>query len=314
MVKEEKKPLDQAWKDWIECLKGDDINSIFRQITLMIWDSAIFRLIIESRQIQIDKNPNEPAINGELHSFINRNYFQSQVSIIRRLVDKSYRLIGPKAVYSIYSLISDIYDRRNDLTREALFRTRNMSYDFAEIQHKEREFIRKQSIGKGFVLVSPELDSESIAETHQAFDRLSGKTQMDRQPNDVISERIFARLKGRLDDCRQITNYVDKFVAHSATPESRATQNDSEIKITLKQLWDAHRIIFEVAEFLSVIFFSESHMALAIENPSLFQYWSIPLLEEMDVSRIRNTFEEYRKETERWNQDGINNIWNWIDA
>jgi len=313
MVKAEKIPLDQAWKGWIECLKGDDINSIFQQITLMIWDTAIFRLIIESRQIQIDKHPNEPAINRALHSFIDRNHFQSQVSNIRRLVDKSYRLTGPKAVYSIYSLISDICDRRNELTREAFFRLRNMSYDFAAIQDREREFIRQQSVRKGFVLVPPELDWESIAETHQTFDRLSSKTQKDRQPNDAIPERVFARLKDRLDACQHITNYIDKFVAHSATPESRATLNVGESTITLKQLWEAHRIIFEVAEFLSIILFSEGHMALAIENPSFFQYWETPLLEEIDVSRIRNTFEKYRKGTEKWDQDGIDNIWKWIE-
>ena len=314
MPKTDKLTLDQAWKNWNDCLKGKDINSIFQQIILMIWDSAIFRLIIESRQIQIDKKPNEPEINGELHSFINRNYFQSQVSIIRRLIDKSYGLTGAKAVYSIYALINDIYDHRNELTREAFFSLQNISYDFAEIQDREREYIRKYSSTEGFILVPPELNSSKIAETHLTFDRLSGKTQVDRQPNDVILERIFTRLKDRLDICRQISNYVDKFIAHSATPKSRATQNIGEFKITIKQLWEAHRIIFEVAEFLSTILFSESHMVLAHENPSLYQYWATPFFEKVDVDRIRITFEKYRIETEKWNQNGIDDTWKWIET
>jgi hypothetical protein len=314
MEKAEENPLGQAWKIWVDCLDGKDINSIFQQITLMIWDTAIFRLILEGRQTQIDKNPEAPALNGALHSFIDRNYFQSQVSFIRRLIDKSNQLIGPRAVYSIYALINDIGDRRNELTREAFFNLRNMSYDFLEIKAREQEFIRKQPVGAGFIRVPHEYDWESISEAHVTFDRLSGKTQKDRQPNDVIPERVFTRLKDKLDTCRNITKYVDKFIAHSATPESRAIQNVGKSKITFNHLWEAHHTIFELAEFLSTILFSEGHMALAIENSDFFQYWDTPMFEEINVDRIRNTLEKYRKETEEWNQDGIEKTWKWIET
>jgi len=307
MAKEEKPTLEQARKNWFDCLKGNDTNAIFQQISQMIWDTAIFRLVVESRQIKIEKNAKAPAINGALHSFIDRNYFQSQVTFIRRLVDKRYGLIGPKAVYSIYSLISDICDRRNELTREAFIRLRNMPYDYTEIQK------RKQPVGKD-LFVPPELDWESIAETHQTFDRLSGKMHNDRQPNDVILERVFTRLKERLDVCRQITNYVDKFVAHSATPESRAIQDVSASEITFKKLWEAHKIIFVVAEFLSLILFSEEHMALAIENPFFFQYLGTPLFEQVEIGRIRSAFESYREETEQWRLTGIDDIWHLIES
>jgi hypothetical protein len=56
--------IEQAWKTWSDCLQGDDENSIFNQIHLMIWDTMIFRIIFEGRQIQLEKNPDNPAING----------------------------------------------------------------------------------------------------------------------------------------------------------------------------------------------------------------------------------------------------------
>jgi hypothetical protein len=217
VAKKEKLSLEQAWKNWIDCLKGDDTNSIFQQIYRMIWDTAIFRLIVESRQIQIEKNAQSPALNGALHSFIDRNYFQSQVIYIRRLTDKHYGLTGKRGVYSISSLTDDICDRRSELTREKFLSLRNKPYDYAEIQRKEKEFINKQPFGKGF-FIPPEFDWEAIAEIHQTFDRLSGKTHKDRHPNDVIKERVFTRLKEKLDTIQQIINYVDKFVAHSSTP------------------------------------------------------------------------------------------------
>jgi hypothetical protein len=312
VAKMEKLSLEQSWNNWVDCIKGNDINSVFQQISLMIWDTAIFRLVIEGRQIQIEKNFDNPAINGSLHSFIDRNYLQSQVTFIRRLTDKYYGLTGKKAVYSIYALINDIYSYRNELTREVFFKLRNLPYDYTEIRKREREYSSKQPLGTGSFVPS-EFDWESIAETHQTFDRLSGTSQNDRRSNDVIAERVFVRLREKLDACQEITNYVDKFVAHSATPESRAIQNVSTSEITFRHLWEAHHIIFEVAEFLSVILFSEGHMALAIENPNFFQYWETPLFETREISRLQDTFENYRKETEKWNLSGIEDTWQWIE-
>jgi hypothetical protein len=138
MVKAQKIPLEQAWKNWVDCLKGHDTNSIFQQITLMVWDTAIFRIIIEGRQLQIKKNLEDPEVNGALHSFIDRNYFQTQSSFIRRLIDNSYELTGKKGVYSISALIKDIRSYRAELTRETFLKFRNMPYDYTEVQNRRK--------------------------------------------------------------------------------------------------------------------------------------------------------------------------------
>ena len=99
----------------------------------MIWDAAIFRFILESRQIQIERNPDNPRLNGILHNFLDRSFFQSQASSIRRLIDKSkYGLTGNKGVYSLCSLIDDLGKRREELTRESFFVLRGIPYDYSE--------------------------------------------------------------------------------------------------------------------------------------------------------------------------------------
>jgi len=313
MAKAEKLSLEQAWKNWSDCLNGDDPNSIFQQIWTMIWDTAIFHIIIKSRQSQIKKNPQEPEINGALHSFIDRNYFQSQSAYIRRLTDTSYGLTGEKGVYSVGAIINDICSYRHELTREIFFKLRNMPYDYTEVQNREREFSLSQPLGKAFFVPS-EFDWESIEEAHQIFDRLSGTTPNNRNLNDLIAERVFVRLREKVAACQEISNYVDKFIAHSATPESRSIQDENKSAVTFKRLWEAHQIIFEVAEFLSVILFSEGHMALAIENPTFFEYWEKPLYEKGEIDLVRTSFEKYRKETEGWNSSGVEDIWHWIEA
>jgi hypothetical protein len=144
------------------------------------------------------------------------------------------------------------------------------------------------------------------------FDRLSGTSPTNRNPSNQIVENVFKRLQEKLSACQGITKYVDKFVAHSATPESRSIQDETISKITFKHLWEAQQILFEVAEFISIVLFSEGHMALAIENPTFFEFWETPLVEKDEIDIIRTTLEDYRKKTEKWNVSGIEDIWRWI--
>lgn len=308
-------PIEKAWAVWTDCLKGGDKNSIFQQIYVMIWDSAIFRFILESRQIQIERNPDNPSLNSNFHSFLDRNYFQAQSASIRRLADKSkYGLTGNKGIYSLYSLIDDISKRRSELTRESFFNLRQIPYDYTKLQKGEKEFIAQQvKENKIGFRVPPEFDWEVSAEAHAAFDRLCGVQIQNRKPQDVISEKIFSRLKERLDLCNGITDFVDKYIAHSATPESRTVKNVDSAKITLKHIWDAHQTIYEVAEFLSFVLFSEGHMPLAWMSPTLFENWASPLLESEDIPQLEITYKEYQEETTKWQLESVNNLWKWIE-
>lgn len=309
-------PIKKAWEIWIHCLKGDDENSIFQQITLMIWDTVIFRFILESRQIQVKRNPDNPLINATLHSFLDRNYFQSQAASIRRLADKSrYGLMGAKGIYSLYSLIDDIDKRRTELTREAFFELRHIPYDYRELQKREREFISKQLKENSIAFrVPPEFDWEVSANAHAVFDRLCGIRAESRGHQDIISENIFSRLKDKLDTCNEITNYVDKYIAHAATPESRDLENVDSTKITLKHVWDAHQTIYEVAEFLSGVLFAEGHAPLAWKSPNTFDNWEVPLLDIQDIDRLEVVYEQFRKETNEWQSAGVENLWGWIET
>lgn len=313
MAKEEEIPLEQAWKNWIACLIGDDRNSIYPQIYSMVWDTAIYRVVFEGRKKQIEKNPNKPEINQVFHSFLDRNYFQAKSVTIRRLIDTSYGITGNKGIYSLGALIKDLRDYRQELSRKKYLDLRNMPYDYQEIRKKELEYCRKQPYGKGFRIL-PELDWERIEETHQTFDRLSGNSPTTRQADDVIGEQIFIRLQGKLDTCNKFKMYVDKFVAHSATPESRQIEDVDKTAITLKHLWDAQKTLFEVAEFISLLVLYESHMPLALEKPSFYDYWDKPLFSENEAEFVNEIMNNLREETEKWEAGAIKNTWDWIDT
>jgi len=73
-----KEDLSNSWKLWQECLFEDDNNSVFSQISNMVWDAAIFHLILESWQIQNRKHIGLPGLNNRLQMFINWNFFAAQ--------------------------------------------------------------------------------------------------------------------------------------------------------------------------------------------------------------------------------------------
>jgi len=307
--------LEKAWTIWRECLKSGDENSISQQIAAMIWDAAIFRFILESRQIQIKKNPERPLLNTSFHSFLDRNFFQSQIVSIRRLADKGYDLTDIKrGVYSLHSLIDDISKRRLELTRESLFKLRDIPYDYSQLQQREKEFITQQvkENRRGF-RVPPEFNWEISAEAHITFDRLSGTLAENRTSQDVIAEKVFTRLEDRLDMCQEIIQYVNKYIAHSATPESRALINVESSKITLKHIWDAHQVIYEISEYLMGVLYSESYSPLAWKSPNLFDNWDAPLLEHQEIDRLETIYEQYGQETNKWELEGVENLWKWIE-
>jgi hypothetical protein len=128
------------------------------------------------------------------------------------------------------------------------------------------------------------------------FDRLSWKNLETRSPNDVIKEQVLNKLIERVNLCENINAYVNKFVAHSATPESRELVD----YITIDELWKAQRIVFEVADFLSQVIFSTSRMPLPIENHSFYDHWNAPIFAEQDFSRFNEALKKYRDETIAW--------------
>lgn len=276
--------LGETWKLWQECLSSEDPNSIFSQISFMLWDTAIFRLIIESRQMQVENNINIPELNARIIFFIDRNFFEAQIASIRRQID-NYSLYGNKGVYSLRALLKDVSKYRVSLTRES--------------------FVSLQKISKPTWI--------DIGEANQRFDNLSGKNATNRSRDDLINESVIERLLQRLASCQQIAKYVDKYIAHAATPKSRSIENVDETKITFGHIWQAHKIIYQVAEFLSESLFSQGVTPLPLESPLMFMESNIPIIDTSQISVFEEAWKKYRDETNSWQFNGFDRLWNWLD-
>lgn len=269
----------------------------------MVWDTGIYKAVLLGRNIEIKQNPSDPMINAALHSFIDRNYFQAQLAAIRRIVDNTQSVTGDRGIYSLSSLISEIEDNIGFLTREKYFYLRNIPYEIELMQKIESDFYREQSIkNNSCFFVPPEKSASSTFETHEYFDKLSEKSPNVRSPTDTISLSFFSKHRSLLENTKEIKSYVDKIVAHAATPFSRSVGNFDDIKISLSSVWKVHSEIATVFDSLARLVLGAEYLYLPWERPEFYRFWDTPIIPPGNDQDLRELIETYRKETENWNK------------
>ncbi len=291
--------LKKKYKEWKEWLFGDDVHSIRHQIASMIWDTAVFRVINESRKYAQTDEEGNPKLNDMVHGFINHSFFITQALAIRKLLDKETRQ-GYYSVFSLYRLIDNMEQNSQLLTRENILDVLGYPYNYEEVQKKYYEVMRqKKSLGA--------LANWKYSKImHKNIDILACVKENNRNPNDTIKRECFHWIKKRLEKCHEIYKYVNKFVAHAATPESRDTIKAHEIKITLGKLFDAHKIMCETAQFVGLNFLNQDlGNFLVILQYDQFEHFEKPWVTESAIHQLRDYWQEYYKETMSWKN------WDW---
>lgn len=290
--------LKNKFEEWREWLFGDDIHSIQRQILNMIWDAAVFRSINEARKYApVDQN-DDPKLNGMVHSFIDHCFFRTQALAIRRLLDKETRE-GSRSVCSLYRLVHDLQENRALLTRKNILAALDYPYQY---EKGLEDCYRAKVKGKSAPNFLNYKHSKSI---HESIDSLAGIPSDQRNPDDSVRAELIEWLRARLEGCGEILDYVNKFLAHAATPESRAVIGADELKITLGKLLDAHKIMCETAQFvgLKLLYHSLGNF-LVIPQYDQFEHFEKPWATEETVKKLYQFWQDYDKETMSWKDWG----------
>lgn len=295
--------LETKYKQWREWLFGDDEHAIDRQICLMIWDCAVFLSINESRRYLPLDSYGKPMGNSMVHGFINHCFFVTQSIAIRRLLDRNVSC-GKKSVVSLHRLICDMEKCQRLLTRQKILEALKFPYDY---RMEEDRILQRMANNQenGVRRMPPEYEGCKFSQDmHNFIDEMARVTPENRKPDNSIPVTLFEWLKYRLDRCRMICDYVDKYLAHSATLESRqAIEGD---KITLGNIIDAHKIICETAHFIMLHFFYRSggHFGV-IPQFDQFEYFDEPLAKPDTIDKLHKFWEEYGKRVESWAK------WDW---
>lgn len=293
-------------KEWVNWFSGDDPHSIMQQIYRMIWNAAVYRVINECRWLAPKLEKGGVELNGMVHVFINNCFLEAQSNAIRRLLDKETST-GKRSVYSLYRLIDDIERNAYLLTRENILAAEGLEYDYHRLQEaweqKERELIRA---GKTSWCVPRELDAQVPADRHKQLDRLAGVEKNARSEKDSVRQEILNKLTVARQRCEKMLTYATKFVAHAASPESRASENADDLNVTFGDLWEAHATICKIANFLSRYILDGSAQGfLPFLRGDEFDYLERPWVAKENVQCLRDVWERYHKETESWTMWGL---------
>ena len=188
-------------KEWEEWLVGNDINSIRNQIYNMIWDSAVFLSINECRKYAPKNDKGEPELNGVIHQFINRCFFETQAITIRRLLDKRSDVI------SLRRLVEDMGKYCHLLTRGNILAVHGYPYEYEQEKRRLTEEAFKNKPSGTVVTMDQDYMMCCQAEyVHRTIDSLAGIGPSKRSPDDLVRPQIFEWLKERL------SNYLKRVV------------------------------------------------------------------------------------------------------
>lgn len=289
------KNFKRKFKEWENMLVGKDKHSIRNQIWDMIWDCVFFQCINESRRYIAQDDEGEPKLNKMIHYFIDQSFFKTQLLSLRRLTDKR------SDVYSLYSLIEDIKKNNALLTRRNILDAYGLPYDYEKVR---AEFDKKIDWTQGAVFEPNEIGhSENI---HRQIDSMTGMTADKRTPDDLIPDNILTQLGDKLESVKELCDYVNKYIAHSATPDSRRTIPD-EIKGALGKVLNAHKIICETASSIGnkILFcgfgsFLSGPQYGQYDQFDVFEYLDEPIASRETIEKLREFWEKYRTETEQW--------------
>ncbi len=299
--------LAENREEWIEALSGDDQHSIMNQIQEMIWDAAAWRVVNEARRLAPKDSEGGVQLNNLMFGLLDKVFFESQLATVRRLTDRE-GMQGKRGVCSLVGLIADISKHRELLTREAIFDAEGLEYNYEPIQVSRMEYVQaRQAAGEMAWDVPEALRWERNERRHKQIDRLTGVESSDRQLCDILQCEMLANLKKKIEKpCEDLIVYATKFIAHAATPESRETKKADEIEITLSDVWEAHKVLCEVARFLAICVLGGSCPGiLMIPAFDQFKHIDKALIDASQIAKLESLWQEFDSECYEWGQWGL---------
>lgn len=288
--------------EWVKCLSGEDRHTIVTQLVALMWNTATYRVINESRRLATPDGRDGIQQSGLLHVFIDSCFFNSQMSNIRRLCDE-YDLVGRRGVFSLIALIRDMKKHCVLFTRRHLLMAENRYFDREKLVRDREDWFHQRAVAKETAgYVPSELDLYGYDKRNAEIDELSGVTAASRSDEDSVSPNIFKSMEKRVvDACDLISEYVNKFIAHAASPESRQQVQADEAKITLGHLRDAERVLCQVTNFVAIYLLTRTtHTFLATPQYDLFRFIDRPLVTKDQIPTLQKVWDDFADEEQSW--------------
>lgn len=266
----------------------------------MFFNDAIYHVVNATRTGSPIHQGRNTEVNPLIHFFMDEGYVTYQSTALRRMIDRS-PMVGPKAVYSLYRLIDDMKDYQSFFTRKNIFEASGLNPDI-ETRRREMEALISGHPPGQPIWTPRHLVTFQEEALHKSIDHLSGASAAHRQDDDRVPESLFERLLDKLNDESLITlkDYVDKYIAHTATPES-IQHAGANIQITLSKIRKAQEIICRTYNYLAQhLICGAGTFSLATVAFNLFDHLENPMIRIDQKDALQEIWDKNETEIKDW--------------
>jgi hypothetical protein len=293
------------WNLWRKALGTDNIdkdpNTLVNQMNSMCWDIGVFKATMASWSKEPYRNSQNLKVTPILFHFTFDNFFKGLCLSLRKITDKGPLINDSgrqdRSVFSLSSLLNDIIEHRTDYTRRRLFLVQKMEYDVELVRQRHLEY-SMQFIGRGAFSTPRELDESAIEYEHAQWDMVCKCQRKERTPDDIIDDQYLESINIQITDIHSKVDYlVNKFYAHAATPDSRASAGANSSEISLQTLFDLTTRCGTLVNSISQILSDATYPFLAVAQFDKWENWGIGW--KATPEELENTWTEWAEKVER---------------
>jgi len=257
---------------WLACLNGDDVHSVWPQIWRATWNVAVYRVVMRAIELAPSAPDGGHELSGTVFNLFRDTVFDAECLRVRRLTEVEPHGLdrGDRSVYSLGTLLKDMEDHAHLLTMKNIMQA-EVDRDSAKWWQDERR-----------------QDTERLL-------RYGGTPQAH------VPKSLFEDMRTRLSTkAAKVAAYADKYIAHSASPLSRASAETAGPSFA--EILDAQKTIVEAADVLSVyILDGGSHGKIPTAVHDQFAYLDRGLApDDETVARLRERWNESQAEVSGW--------------
>jgi hypothetical protein len=213
----------EQWREYLGNNNNADANSITQLFFTLYKEMGAYEAYVAICQSN-HSSPLATLLFGNLTAF---NYIQIQALRIRRLCDKSaVRKNKDVSVYSLRRIVDEMKQERDAgrFTKDNVCEAFNIPKTKAEI---EAQFLADTSNISGSFATG----SITAGNIHAMLDGIF-------DINNLIKQEIIDELENRLDKdkndkLKTVIEFVDKYIAHSSSPDSR---NGNDLQLRMSEL------------------------------------------------------------------------------
>jgi hypothetical protein len=288
--------------EWVDLLEKDHLHSVGRQLSSLVWQDAVFRLINEARRLQDPLTPTS-SMASIIVEALGEGYVTGLVLGVSRLTDPKEKS-AKRNVVSLRRVFEDIREHSDLMTREIFVCYDGCVYDPHKIPPPSSSGPTPAG-PVGFAVGGPR-DFITPTRLHQHFDALSSVDPARRSRGDKISNAAFDKIEAIFSApvIKKFRKLRNKVIAHAADATSRA-ELENEFGFTLSEAEESLRLLCHAQHEVQInLLWNTSSSVMPVPQFDIMEHMDKPFLRPEQMEALAPFWQELARLREAWSHGG----------